>query len=430
MERKFSPVKWGIYGILGLVAIFSVFSTFFAVDSGEIVVYQNAATETLEVYATTGYHMAMPFTSKKEPYNKYVTISLTGPKGQGSYVGMPVVVQFPDNYTGTVAATFRFELPTDTKSMLALHRAFRDYNGVVNKLLLQTATDVMLLAATQFTSEDFFQGGLPKYKADLRDFLNNGTPVMEKRRVEIKTGSDFEGPPGKQKKKRKQFAEIFVPRRDAQGRIVRSETPLKAFGIRVTQVTMGGTEPADDLKALLKRTKEIFAKRRELRAEQENERQARVTAKLKGQRATEEAEQKALLIKRVAVVQASKKTALAQQEKERVLVVKGKQLATAKADLGIQRAKFAAAILEAKSVKVIGFANAEVMKAEYKARQNPVYFAELNREVAIKVSENMKGIKITMPQMVFGSGGKGGNDSMSLINALIAGQIVGKELTK
>lgn len=418
--------KIGFFSIAGLIGLVAFFGLWFTVDSGEMIVYQNPATETLEAFTETGFHIAMPFVSDTYSYNKVATVSFVESEGEGSSVNGPANVRFPDNYTGTVEATFRFELPTDEPTLLKLHKDFRSYKSVVNKLLLRTAIDVMGMAATQFTSEDFFQGGLPKYRADISDFLNNGVPVMEKKQVEIKVAAlEEEGSEvGGKTKKRKQFVEIFVPVMK-DGAIVRQDAPLKNYGIRVTQVTMGMTTPAMDLQKLLVRTKEIFAERRAIRAEQENQRQARITTRLTGERAREEAEQKALLEKAVAVVGAQKKVELAEQEKERVLVKKQQLLEAAEKDKSIQLARAIAAKAEAQAIRLTGLARADVTAAELRAKNNPAYLAELQRDMAIKVSANMTKMKITMPNIMFGSNGNGaaGNSSAGTLLDLLSLQL-------
>lgn len=422
-----SMFKIGLTTIVGFVGLVIFFSFWYTIDSGKMVVYQNPATQTVEGNIEPGWYLAAPMVSKTTYYNNVATVTFSGDKvgRDASFSSGPIQVRFPDNYTGSVEATFRFQLPNDPKSLLIMHQDFRSYQSVVNRLLVRTAQDVMIQAATQYTSEDFFQGGLPLYKANLIDFLNNGTPVLEKKRVELKvTGSDENriGDDGKPIKKKKQWVEIFVPKMSG-GNIVRSDAPLKKYGIIVTQVTMGQTTPANDLQVLLVRTKEIFAERRAIRAEQENERQARITATLKGERATEEAEQKAKLEKSVAVVNASKKVALARQEKARILVRRDQELEVATRERLIQAQKVVSAKLEAVAIKAKGLAEAEVDRAKFKARNNPVYLAEIQRDMAIQVSKNMQGINITMPQMVLGGGNGGVPNSVSTINELLSAQL-------
>ena len=174
---------------------------------------------------------------------------------------------------------------------------------------------------------------------------------------------------------------------------------------------------------LLKRTKEIFAKRRELRAEQENERQARITAKLQGERLTEEAEQKAKLEKAVAVVGAEKKVELAQQEKEKVLVERSRELEVATMERKIQKEKVQAAKLAGQATEYKGFAEAKVAAAMYKALNNPIYLAEIKRDMALGVSENMKGIKVVMPSMMIGGSNGASTNNISTINDLLSAQL-------
>lgn len=414
-------------GTAALVGLIIFFSLWFTVEEGQMVVYQNPMFATVEGFTEPGFHVAMPFFSRTTEYNKVATITYDKVKTNSSFSAPPIQVRFPDNYTGTIEATFRFALPSDSVSLIKLQKDFRSYRAVVTKLLARTAKDVVMLAATQYTSEDFFQGGLPLYKANLIDYLNNGTPILEKRQVErVVAGVSQQGKSADKKtQKEKQFVEVFVAKTDANGQIMRSDAPLREYGISVTQVTLGETVPAEDLQKLLVRTKEIFAERRAIRAAQENARQSRITARLEGETARETAVQKAVMAKEIAVVEAEKRVDLATQEKAMQLVVKDRELEKALKDKEIQLAKAESALAEAKAIKAVGLAHAAVEAAMLKARNNPVYRAQLQKEMAIQVSENMKSIKVEMPQIVFGGGysGGGGNTSIDTVMKLLGANL-------
>ena len=95
-------------------------------------------------------------------------------------INHPVGVRFADTYTGLVPATFRFRLPVDSKSIIRMHKDFRSENSVYNQLLTRNAKNVTIITATQYTGEEFFQGGLNRYKQQLSDQLKNGTLFMKK----------------------------------------------------------------------------------------------------------------------------------------------------------------------------------------------------------------------------------------------------------
>lgn len=421
-------VKWAVLGVVGIIGLVFASSFYFVVDSGESVVYQNTISGEVTGYTDPGYHGKIPFANRIWEYDKFTTVTFTDAKdGEGSIVQKSVLVRFPDNYKGQVEAAFRFALPADGPSLVKLHNDFKSYSAVNNRLLMRTAKHVMVQAANQLTSEEFFQGGISTYTSMLNDFLSNGVPVTEKRQVEIRVAQfQEEGKKvGKKTVQQKQFVEKHVPV-IKNGVIVRQPNPLAPYGITVTQITIGNTTPEPDLEKQITRTKKIFAKRRAIRAEQENERQARATAKLKGERLTEEASQAANLKKAVAVVNAEKLVELAIQEKARLLVEKGKQLEAANIDKRVQIAKAIAARSEAVAIRQKGLAEAKVDAAKWKAKNNSVYLAEIRLETSKVIAKSLSGMKITMPQTMINMGGgksRGGSTSVDQLVAIITSQL-------
>lgn len=421
-------VKWAVFGVIGVAVLFFASSFYFVVDSGESVVYQNTLSGQVTGYTTPGYQGKIPFMNRIWEYDKFTTVTFTdATDGEGSIVQRSVLVRFPDNYKGQIEASFRFQLPLDGPALVQLHDDFKSYGAVNNRLLMRVAKHVMVQAGNMLTSEEFFQGGISTYTGMLTDFLTNGVPVTEKRQVEIQVAQfQEEGKKvGAKTVRQKQFVEKHVPI-IKDGVIVRQPNPLEKYGIVVTLVTIGRTTPEKDLEKQIDRTKKIFANRRAIRAEQENERQARATAKLKGERLTEEASQAANLKKAVAVVNAEKRVELATQEKERVLVEKNQQLEAANIDKRVQISKAIAAKSEAIAIRQVGLAEAQVDLAKWRAKNNPVYLAELRLETSKVIAGSLKGMTITMPSTMINMGGgtgNGGNTSVDQLVKVITSQL-------
>merc|ERR1712167_139990 len=90
-----------------------------------------------------------------------------------------------DTYVGKIPVTFRFKLPTTSESVRKMHKEFRSEENLVNSLLMRNAANVTVITATQYTGEEFFQGGLNQYKSQLSDQLQNGIYMTERKQVEI-----------------------------------------------------------------------------------------------------------------------------------------------------------------------------------------------------------------------------------------------------
>merc|ERR1719258_860532 len=84
-----------------------------------------------------------------------------------------------------IPVTFRFKLPAHADGIRKLHREFRSETNLVKSLLMRNASNVTVITATQYTGEEFFQGGLNQFKTQLADQLQNGIYNTERKQVEI-----------------------------------------------------------------------------------------------------------------------------------------------------------------------------------------------------------------------------------------------------
>merc|ERR1719359_743090 len=178
----------------------------------------------MDVYNEPGLHRRVPFFSSVTAYKQVITQSFEGRD--------EVTARFADTYVGHIPVTFRFKMPTKPEQVLKVHREFRSEHNLVASLLMRNAENVTVITATQYTGEEFFQGGLNQFKTQLADQLQNGIYLTERKQVEIEqtdlaaVGSDSSDVPGE--------------RRGA-------ENPLHQYGIDVTQVLISDPRPEDNL---------------------------------------------------------------------------------------------------------------------------------------------------------------------------------------
>merc|ERR1719258_891935 len=86
---------------------------------------------------------------------------------------------------GYIPVTFRFKLPLHEDDIRKMHKEFRSESNLVHSLLERNAANVTVITATQYTGEEFFQGGLNQFKTRLADQLQNGIYLTERKQVEI-----------------------------------------------------------------------------------------------------------------------------------------------------------------------------------------------------------------------------------------------------
>ncbi|HAC26608.1 MAG TPA: hypothetical protein DCF82_02115, partial [Marinobacter hydrocarbonoclasticus] len=162
---------------------------------------------------------------------------------------------FADTYTARIPATFRFRLSADPEKIVAMHREFRSYDNLIDSLLIKNAKNVTVVTATQYTGEEFFQGGLNKFKVQLEDQLQNGLYETERQQVEVEqtdlAAVSSTNDDGDRLERKVQLVWKNIILQDSAGQAKRIANPLDAYGIQVRQVTIGRPLPEKRLDELL-----------------------------------------------------------------------------------------------------------------------------------------------------------------------------------
>jgi hypothetical protein len=328
-----------------------------------------------------------------------------------------------------------------------MHREFRSNDNLIDTMLIKNARNVTVITSTQYTGEEFFQGGLNQFKAQLSDQLSNGIYTTERRQVEVEQVDlvpvGFDQEDSNKLQATKQLVWKTVPITDKSGNPVRQDNPLKHYGITVTQVTIGDPKPEDQLDKLLTDKKKLVAERIRTIQEQETSKAQAKTEQLRKEIQRTREVQDAQRAKELAVIAQQKEVEVARQIAERELVEerkkkdiatlsKAKELEIAQANLEIQKANSASAMFEAKAIREKGIAEADVLAAKYKAlgAHEKVYLAELNRDVANALYQNLPNFKVDMPKnYINGSGGNGMTSNLDVITGLSALGLMEKSTT-
>ena len=375
------PKKWIFIGILGFFIYIMASDGIFMTESGYIYLYDNVLTGKLEVYKTPGVHFKVPFSSVTRYKQVWIVDFGTGYAGEQIRTSKkPITLRFADSYTAKIPATFRYKLPTATDRIEMIHRDFTSQEKLVDALLIPISRNLMVSTATQYTGEEFIQGGLNQFRDSLEDQLQYG--IYKTKRQQFVKQRDF-GTIGSQAGSSKIISlNVWktVPVIDENGQIERlKKKSLVDYGIEVIQVTMGVPVPDTDLEQLLadkKRFDRVASeKAEELALEKDDEKlklakQAKENKILQEKKAEELAvfqeEQKLLLEKKAAEI------ALFQQEQKLRLEKKVAALAIEKEDEKIKLAQknkeLAVKIATTKSKKeeelIIAQKNQQIMLAK------------------------------------------------------------------
>jgi hypothetical protein len=406
-----------------LVAIALVKLTYFQTEAGYTYHYQNMLSGQISIYTEPGVHFRMPLFSLATPYKQVMTIAFgSSDKEQLTRSHPAITVRFADTYTGDIRATFRLKLPLDQDKIKIIHQDFRGFENLVDALLVKTCRDVVVNTATQYTGEEFFQGGLNQFKAALNDQLRHGIYETERKQVEVEQialapiGLGQED--STQLRKANTLVWKTIPIIGADGQPKRLDNPLDVYRIEVTQITLGTPLPEPQLERLLADKKQLVADRIKAVQEQETTKEQAKTAQLRADIERTKAKQEALKQKELVVIgkqreveeaqkQAEKEIIEYQKTKDLAAIEKAKELAIAQAEREIQQANFEAAQFEAKAIREKGLAQANVLKAKYEAYIPEIYAAEIQRDIANIIYPNLKGITVSMPHNIVNLGKAG-----------------------
>jgi len=406
--------------IIVLVGFLFINAAYFQTESGYTYHYQNTLTGAIDVYTEPGVHFQVPFFSRVTPYKQVMTVAFGSTDGERvSRTRRSITVRFADTYTGEIPTTFRYKLPLNKEKIATIHREFRSLDNLLDALLTKTSRDVVINTATQYTGEEFFQGGLNQFKAALTDQLRYGIYKTERKQVEIEQMGLAPVGLGQENSMQLQKATSLVwktvPVMAADGKMVRLENPLELYGIEVTQITLGSPVPEAQLERLLADKKRLVADRIKAVQEQETAKEQAKTAQLLAEIERTKAKQEALKLKELAVITKQRDVEVAEKQADKEIIEyekvkklaeiqKSKELAMAQAERKIQEANFEAAQFEAKAIREKGVAEAEVLKAKYEARIPNIYMAEIQRDIANIIYPNLKGIQVTMPHNIVNLG--------------------------
>lgn len=415
-EQLFSIAKKAAkYAAVGVTGVFLATSTWFTTSEGYIYYVQNKITGNTNVYSEPGFHPKLPLFTNIYEYKRVATIDMTDGTGEFTRDLPSVDVTFADTYGGTVPATFRYRLPVDEVNFRKLHQEFRGYENLVDTLLVNNSRNVAVVTATQYTGEEFIQGGVNAYKAQMEDQLRNGLYVTKREQVEVRdtayaSVSSENSDSKKVEEQTRLVMKNVIQIDETTGQPKRLENPLAQYGIQVSQVTIGKPVPDPQLDALLnnkrKSVGEKITAQQEIETNQFKAEAAKQQREIDKQKAIQDAQkQKELAIiaqqQEVEVERQRALKELVQQQKQKDVAViqKEKELEIAQAEKNIQEANAAAAKFAAEAIRAKGLAEAEVEQAKLAAKQSAkdIYMAEIERDIARVMYPALKDVQIDMP---------------------------------
>lgn len=407
-----------VFGVLGaLLLLFCVTQTVKINNNGYRTVVQWPTGETF-VKFTPGPYFA--FFGKTITYPDVITYDIGGittDKEAAEGIIHGISVRYQDGGLGTVDGIVRVNLPDDETTMLELHRAFREPEGLNNKLLEPEVRQALNLTAGLMTSEE-------AYAERRNDFANWGTDQIQfgrfKTTLEKKTITGIDGST--------QDKRVPVPVKDSEGNFLHQESPFTDYGMKVSgfQVTDWSFEDKTLDQISTKRDAEMRAITLEAQARQALAEKTQITAQ--GQAEVERIRYQELQVAEKATIAANREKDVAIINAQKVKETNAELLEAAKIDV-----QTAAEEKKATQLRADGeaYAKKAVIEADGALQQKLQAAVDINQVWADAYAKRQ------VPSFVMGGSGNGvGSDTdaatfQSMLNALIAKDLmVDKSVSK
>jgi len=312
---------------------------------------------------------------KTTSYNHVITTELAGDG---------ITVRYSDGGKGNVDGVVRVSLPTDEETMLELHSAVRNDEGLRNKLIYPEVRQALNLTAGLMTSEE-------AYESRRADFANWATEQIES---------------GVYKTYKSESGETMILRDETTNAPVHNRSPFTNYGIQVEgfQVTDWDFEPATEKQINQKREAsmaQITAKENAERAKQEA-----IMVVEQGKKNVAQAEYEQKRIAQVAIQEAEREAEVARIEAQKIKDVN--QLAFEAAEIDVMTAKEEA---QAEIERAQGIAKAKTLKV--KADNYTLEKIEALKYIANVNAAAYAKRQVPATMMVMGEGGQANLDAQT-----------------
>lgn len=324
-------------------------------------------------------------TCKTTSYNHVITTELAGDG---------ISVRYSDGGKGNVDGVVRVNLPNDEQTMLELHSAVRNDDGLRQKLINPEVKQALNLTAGLMTSEE-------AYESRRADFANWATEQIES--GVYKTYKTDEG-------------ETMILRDDA-GSPVHNRSPFTKYGIDVAgfQVTDWGFEAATERQIQQKREASMAQATAKENAERAKQEALMVVEQ--GKKAEAEAEYQQRVIAQVAIQEAQREAQVAVIEATKVKDVN--TLAEEAAKIDVRTAKE-----EAKAIKeranAEAFAKKAIIMADGALDKKLAALVEISKANADAIAKR----QVPTQVVNMGNTGKGLTGSDAEVQALLSTQLI------
>jgi hypothetical protein len=311
-----------------------------------------------------------------------------------------IAITFIDRVGAAVRVSVRMKIPEDPEAFRMVAESYRIPSNLVYNTLIPTIKEQVSNTGYMFAAQDYISGAATDFRQAVDDQLKYGGYATQ--RIEfndtIYSGIQEAGP--------RTIKEIntrykIIRKVDENGKLVRVPHEITKNNIIVTQVIVDDVYPEPAFKQRLEAQRDISAQKRIEMEKIETARaeQQRIIAEGERDKAKERVDQEKEQVKQLIAIETELK-----QESTR------KQLA----EISLQTAR-----LEADQMLLRERAQAEANKLKVAAGLTPQEKAQIQKDIAIGVSQNLANLKL--PQ-VYIDGGKEGKSQMGLLESLLGAE--------
>lgn len=291
--------------ILAIVMMFATSSLIETCSAGFYQVKQAAVTGTMTARLEPG--MYWQGFARITEYNLSDIFHFSNVEGEGerSERNAPVRVRFNDGGKATIAGNVRYDLPSNEKGMIDLHKRFRSYSGFQREGVEQLVKEAVSLTAALMTADESYTTKRALFSEWAWDQVSNGIFLTEER---IEKTVD----PITQEVKIRKFVEIKL---DKDGKPLRKPNVLKDYGVNLSQFVVNEIDYEEGVDKQIGAKREALMQTIAARARAEKAQQDRLTAEAEGQKNVAVAHYAALEVKEREIVNAERKVEVARQDK-------------------------------------------------------------------------------------------------------------------
>lgn len=347
--------------------------------------------------------------AKITPWQKFIDVKVVSEEEDDNDIEgrmRPIPIRFIDQVTASTKLSTRFQLPSDKESFIEMAIEFRSLQNLTNNTLIPTVREVVSNTGYMFAAQDYISGSASDFRVAIEEQLKDGAFSVEKMEYRDTVITAIEQ--GEREIKEVQTRYEVNKRIGINGQYIRIPHDINENNIIVAQVIVDDVVLEQVFKQRLEAQRDESAKRQleQQKIKTAKDAQARIIAEGERDKAAERVTQEKEQVKALISIE----TKLKQEETNK---------------------KLAAIALETEKLK----ATAQKVKADAESYQNaklvsagltPQQRAELEKQIAIGVAQEIAKIKFPTTMIVSGADG-GGTPLEALIGAAMTKQLTTKQ---